>query len=515
MRSDWRQLGPPNASTGDSNSRPVAKPCRSIQMRCKRKPVRLLWALFAVWAAGIGIAMHLLYHTIEKQSAAKGQKWTGSVFETKTGHVSSPHPRPPPEAQALAEAASPPLPSAMPPLQPQRSPPAGAPEESSAVSGHKIAFLFLTTTTSVPTEDVWRAFFGPGLQNLGARASVLVHVAHDSGKGFPEGSLFHGRELPKAERVSAKWGSITLVEAQVRLASAALRDRANQAFVYLSESCVPIHSFDCMYEFFFATDSSPRGASTLSFASTWKTDERRDLYGFEDDLVRDQWRKGSQWVILWREDAELIARPERIAAWVKAHVNGMRANGGRVLRTFVAAFYRGSPRAPKTLDDPRLLRDIHTYHHAFADEHFVQVELALAARDQDYSDTFVPMSMTHFELDGWHPVTWDANKPGATEELRRIQTRCGFSTGTARSKAEPAERMYFAASRVPLLGTVAGEKDPQARETTQEGSCALSSISEAAEGGVVLEGPCYLFMRKVKTRESAAEFLRISNVGVT
>ena len=109
------------------------------------------------------------------------------------------------------------------------------------------------------------------------------------------------------------------LKAMVQLLRAALRDPANAVFAFFSESCVPVHSFDCTYNFFFGGGGisggggdAGRGAD-LSFVLSWPSNERRALYRFrsedqnegaregvdsEDAQFDASWRKGSQWAVL-------------------------------------------------------------------------------------------------------------------------------------------------------------------------------------------------------------------------
>lgn len=57
--------------------------------------------------------------------------------------------------------------------------------------------------------------------------------------GFPEDSLFYRTDI--AERVHVSWGTFALVDATRALLRAALQDPANQRFVLLSESGVPLY----------------------------------------------------------------------------------------------------------------------------------------------------------------------------------------------------------------------------------------------------------------------------------
>ncbi|CAI0550882.1 unnamed protein product [Linum tenue] len=147
----------------------------------------------------------------------------------------------------------------------------------------KIAFLFLFLpldfhgTTS--SEYVSNADDG--------KFSVYVH----SGPGFvlnettTDSEFFHGRQLNKS--VQVVWGESTMIEAEKLLLGAALHDPANQRFVLLSDSCVPLYDFSYTYSYIM---SSPK-----SFVDSF-VDESRGRYDpdMSATITRSKWRKGSQ-----------------------------------------------------------------------------------------------------------------------------------------------------------------------------------------------------------------------------
>ena len=82
------------------------------------------------------------------------------------------------------------------------------------------------------------------------KSGLLRMQAIDRGKtifyaGFPDGSLFAGRDI--AERVNVTWGTFALVDATRALMRAALQDSANQKLVLLSESGIPLYPPDTLY----------------------------------------------------------------------------------------------------------------------------------------------------------------------------------------------------------------------------------------------------------------------------
>ncbi|KAJ8448755.1 hypothetical protein Cgig2_011376 [Carnegiea gigantea] len=124
----------------------------------------------------------------------------------------------------------------------------------------KIAFLFLTPG-SLPFERLWHKFF------------------------------------------QVVWGKISMVDAERRLLAHALRDPDNQHFVLLSDSCVPLHNFDYVYNYLMFTnvsfidcfiDLGPHG-----------TAGRYSEYMLPE-VERDEFRKGSQWFTMKRQHALIV-----------------------------------------------------------------------------------------------------------------------------------------------------------------------------------------------------------------
>src|SRR4029078_5027143 len=51
----------------------------------------------------------------------------------------------------------------------------------------------------------------------------------------------------RVHAVPTKWGDISLVEAESELYKAALKDKSNAYFILLSDTCVPVRSFNYIY----------------------------------------------------------------------------------------------------------------------------------------------------------------------------------------------------------------------------------------------------------------------------
>ncbi|XP_031736984.1 glycosyltransferase BC10 isoform X2 [Cucumis sativus] len=110
----------------------------------------------------------------------------------------------------------------------------------------KIAFMFLTPG-SLPFEKLWHKF----LDGHDDRFSIYVHASRE--KVERASPHFIGRDI-RSEKVA--WGEISMVDAEKRLLANALLDPNNQHFVLLSESCIPLHDFEYIYNYLIFTNVS-------------------------------------------------------------------------------------------------------------------------------------------------------------------------------------------------------------------------------------------------------------------
>ncbi|XP_048540591.1 glycosyltransferase BC10-like isoform X2 [Triticum urartu] len=156
----------------------------------------------------------------------------------------------------------------------------------------KIAFMFLTPG-SLPFEKLWEKF----LQGHEGRYSIYVHASRQ--KPVHTSSLFVGRDIHSDAVV---WGKISMIDAEKRLLANALEDTDNQFFVLLSDSCVPLHSFDYVFNYLMGTnisfidcfqDPGPHGNGRYSLEMLPEIEER-------------DFRKGAQWFAITRRHALLI-----------------------------------------------------------------------------------------------------------------------------------------------------------------------------------------------------------------
>ena len=102
----------------------------------------------------------------------------------------------------------------------------------------KIAFLFLTYT-NLKRPDIWNKFFDDKNSN---KFTIYNHAKE------PEqvtDILLKDRHIP--EHINTGWGQFNLVEANILMIKNALEDPLNKKFILVSDSCIPIVSFDTFY----------------------------------------------------------------------------------------------------------------------------------------------------------------------------------------------------------------------------------------------------------------------------
>ena len=160
----------------------------------------------------------------------------------------------------------------------------------------KIAFCFLIYDT-IEHEDIWNIFFN----NIDKRKySVYIHYKYNKPLKY-----FDKYKLDNC--IETKYGDISLVKAQNVMLRKALKDRDNKHFIFISNSCIPLKSFDHVYNslndnysyFNIAPQSQcfPKCNYTLNF------------------IEKKYIQKASQWSILNRKHAELMVNNNDYLKW--------------------------------------------------------------------------------------------------------------------------------------------------------------------------------------------------------
>ncbi|BBH00708.1 Tetratricopeptide repeat-like superfamily protein [Prunus dulcis] len=195
------------------------------------------------------------------------------------------------------------------------------------------------------------------------------------------------------------WGESSMIEAERLLFTTALEDPANQRFVLLSDSCVPLYNFSYIYNYLMA---SPR-----SFVDSF-LDVKEGRYNpkMSPNIPKQKWRKGSQWIALVRSHAEVLVDDEVV----------------------LPAFRKFCKRRPP-LDarKGKLNIKLQKQHNCIPDEHYVQTLLTMSEREDELERrtltyTLWNSSATKTESKGWHPMTFThANAaPHKIKEIKEI-----------------------------------------------------------------------------------------------
>ncbi|XP_021911212.1 uncharacterized protein LOC110825057, partial [Carica papaya] len=144
----------------------------------------------------------------------------------------------------------------------------------------KIAFMFLTPGM-LPFEPLWEKFFH-GHED---RFSIYVHASKD--KPYHASRYFVGRDIPSNK---VGWGKISMVDAEKRLLANALLESDNQHFVLLSDSCIPLHNFEYVYNFLMFTNMS----FIDCFVDPGPHGNGRYSEHMKPEVEKEDFRKGSQ-----------------------------------------------------------------------------------------------------------------------------------------------------------------------------------------------------------------------------
>ncbi|KAM0921547.1 hypothetical protein ACQ4PT_006746 [Festuca glaucescens] len=160
----------------------------------------------------------------------------------------------------------------------------------------KVAFMFLTRGPP-RLAPLWERFFnGSGGTEL---FSVYVHTTPGYCLDFPPSSPFHRWQVPSK---ATRWGEVSVVDAELRLLANALLDLANERFVLLSESCIPLHPLPAVHAYLTRSHHS----FVQAFDDPSRLGRGRYRIGFAPVVSLPQWRKGAQWFEMDRRLAVFV-----------------------------------------------------------------------------------------------------------------------------------------------------------------------------------------------------------------
>ncbi|XP_010667217.1 glycosyltransferase BC10 isoform X6 [Beta vulgaris subsp. vulgaris] len=232
----------------------------------------------------------------------------------------------------------------------------------------KIAFLFIARNR-LPLDFVWDVFFQADNNN---RFTVFVHSRPGFlfSKATTKSPYFLNRQVNGSVQID--WGEASMIQAERILLQKALVDHTNERFVFLSDSCIPLYNFSYTYDYIMSTPTS----FVDSFADT---KEGRYNPKMHPVVPVNNWRKGSQWVVLNRKHAETVVKDETVFPVFQQHCKPV---------------------------------DTSKEHNCIPDEHYIQTLLAQEGLEKEITRR----SLTHTAWDlsvskdnerrGWHPVTY-------------------------------------------------------------------------------------------------------------
>lgn len=143
----------------------------------------------------------------------------------------------------------------------------------------KIAFCFLIYD-KINHEELWNEF----LKNIDtSKYNIYIHYKEDRQLKF-----FNSNKLTKT--VPTKWCGDSLVEAELLLLDEAIKDTNNEHFVFVSNSCLPIKSFNYIYE-------------NLDTSKSYFNMANSNIKKFNENIPA---YKASQWCILNRTHTQLL-----------------------------------------------------------------------------------------------------------------------------------------------------------------------------------------------------------------
>ena len=168
----------------------------------------------------------------------------------------------------------------------------------------KIAFLFLTVGGLKKYEE-WSNFFERGTDKY----NLYFHSKNISGQYLVDDNQIDNK-------VITKWGDISLVKATNNLLEASFSDESNEYFVLLSESCLPIYSFDYTYSKIIKEDKS------WIFYYKWNHPHNIHRFNKINNLNSsiDEFYKQSQFFLLKRDHVEIILKNNLLNDFSKMNV---------------------------------------------------------------------------------------------------------------------------------------------------------------------------------------------------
>ncbi|XP_073281249.1 glycosyltransferase BC10-like isoform X5 [Primulina huaijiensis] len=222
------------------------------------------------------------------------------------------------------------------------------------------------------------------------------------------------------------WGEASMIQAERILLQNALMHPLNERFIFLSDSCIPLYNFSYVYDYIMSTSTS--------FVDSSFADTKEGRYNPKMDPVIpvDNWRKGSQWVILTRKHAEIVVQDDSVFPMFQWHCK----------KRSLPEFWR----------ELSLPADASKEHNCIPDEHYVQTLLAQKGLEGEITRR----SLTHSSWDlssskdperrGWHPLTYKLadTSPVLIQSIKTISiTKLSTEENGALARENPLNAFFL------------------------------------------------------------------------
>ena len=157
---------------------------------------------------------------------------------------------------------------------------------------NKLAFLFLIYDV-INHENIWFNFF-KGISKT--KYNIYIHYKPDALETL---DFFNEYKIKKSKTIDTKYADISIVKAQNILIREALKDKDNKHFIFLSGACIPLKSFNYIYNYLDTRYSY--------FHIAGAEDCFPDCEVALKYIPRHHIKKASQWCILNRKHGELLS----------------------------------------------------------------------------------------------------------------------------------------------------------------------------------------------------------------
>ncbi|KAK7815381.1 hypothetical protein CFP56_001693 [Quercus suber] len=322
----------------------------------------------------------------------------------------------------------------------------------------KIAFLFLVRK-DLPLDFLWGAFF-----KNGDAANLSIYIHSEPRFVFDEtttsSAFFYGRQLTNS--IQVVWGESSMIMAERLLLEKALEDPANQRFILLSDSCIPLYEFSYIYN---AVMSSPKSFNgDAANLSIYIHSEPR--FVFDETTTSSAFFYGRQLTnsiqVVWGESSMIMAERLLLEKALEDPANQrfiLLSDSCIPLYEF-SYIYNAVMSSPKSFVDsfininedrydPKMspaipeekwrkgsqelgfrfmfpwLTSLQNPHNCIPDEHYVPTLLAMSGLEDELERrsltyTLWNHSAVRNDTKSWHPITFDRDD-ASPQEIKKIK----------------------------------------------------------------------------------------------